>query len=126
MAGATLRNSLLTCRLQGMLVENEQVGLLSALLGAGIFVHDLCLPRHNIKQNTQCAPKAWSASGAYHPRARLCRREGLRLAASNLPWVDVLPQEGANVYSILQRDQLVLSRAALEALVARLQRPIKR
>jgi len=40
--------------------------------------------------------------------------------------VDVLPAEGANVYSILQRDQLVLSRAALEALAARLRRPIKR
>ena len=61
-----------------------------------------------------------------YPRVCLCCREGLRLAASNLPWVDVLPQEGANVYSILQRDQLVLSRAALEALVERLQRPIKR
>ncbi|KAK9846516.1 hypothetical protein WJX81_005775 [Elliptochloris bilobata] len=51
--------------------------------------------------------------------------EGLRLAASNLPWVDVLPAEGANVYSILQRDQLVLSRAALDALVARLHSPVR-
>ena len=31
----------------------------------------------------------------------------LRRAAANMPWVDVLPQEGANVYSILQRDILV-------------------
>ena len=34
-------------------------------------------------------------------------RLALRRAAANLPWVDVLPQEGANVYSILQRDILV-------------------
>lgn len=53
-------------------------------------------------------------------------REHLRLAANNLPWVDVLPAEGANVYSILQRDQLVLSRTALDALVARLHTPVRR
>ncbi len=34
-------------------------------------------------------------------------RLALRRAAANLPWVDVLPQEGANVYAILQRDVLV-------------------
>jgi len=34
-------------------------------------------------------------------------RLALRRAAANLPWVDILPQEGANVYSILQRDILV-------------------
>ncbi len=37
----------------------------------------------------------------------LLSRLALRRAAANLPWVDVLPQEGANVYSILQRDILV-------------------
>ena len=48
----------------------------------------------------------------------------MRRAAGNLPWVDVLPQEGMNVYSILQRDQLVLTKPALEAAVERLRRPI--
>ena len=42
------------------------------------------------------------------------------LAARNLPGVDVLPQEGANVYDILRRDTLVLSRSAVERLEARL------
>jgi large subunit ribosomal protein L4 len=42
------------------------------------------------------------------------------LAARNLPKVDVLPQEGANVYDILRRDTLVLTRRAVEALEARL------
>ena len=41
-------------------------------------------------------------------------------AARNLPRVDVLPQQGANVYDILRRDLLVLTRAAVEHLEARL------
>lgn len=41
-------------------------------------------------------------------------------AARNLPMVDVLPHEGANVYDILRRDQLVLTRDAVQALEARL------
>ncbi len=41
-------------------------------------------------------------------------------AARNLPKVDVLPQQGANVYDILRRDTLVLTRSAIEHLEARL------
>jgi large subunit ribosomal protein L4 len=46
--------------------------------------------------------------------------EGFARAARNLPRVDVLPQQGANVYDILRRDLLVLTRAAVEHLEARL------
>ena len=42
------------------------------------------------------------------------------LAARNLPLIDVLPSQGANVYDILRRDTLVLSRQAVEQLEARL------
>jgi len=42
------------------------------------------------------------------------------LASRNIPYVDVLPQAGANVYDILRRDTLVLTRDAVEALEARL------
>ena len=42
------------------------------------------------------------------------------LAASNIPNIDVLPQQGANVYDILRRDTLVLTQQAVEALEARL------
>ena len=35
-------------------------------------------------------------------------------AARNLPQVDVLPQQGANVYDILRRDTLVLTRDAVQ------------
>jgi large subunit ribosomal protein L4 len=41
-------------------------------------------------------------------------------AAQNIPLVDVLPSQGANVYDILRRDTLVLTRAAIADLEARL------
>jgi large subunit ribosomal protein L4 len=41
-------------------------------------------------------------------------------AAQNLMGVDVLPQQGANVYDILRRDVLVLTKSAVEHLEARL------
>jgi large subunit ribosomal protein L4 len=42
-----------------------------------------------------------------------------RLAARNIPQVDVLPNAGLNVYDVLRRDTLVLTRAAIEAIEAR-------
>jgi large subunit ribosomal protein L4 len=44
---------------------------------------------------------------------------GLKLAARNLPNVDVLPIQGINVYDILRRNKLVLTKAAVDALEAR-------
>src|ERR1700676_4625348 len=44
---------------------------------------------------------------------------GLRLAARNLPNIDVLPIQGINVYDILRRTKLVLPKAAVDALEAR-------
>jgi len=41
-------------------------------------------------------------------------------AARNIPNIDVLPQQGANVYDILRRDVLVLTRDAVKHLVERL------
>jgi len=46
--------------------------------------------------------------------------ENFRRAASNIPLIDVLPSQGANVYDILRRDVLVLTKAAVEKLEARL------
>ncbi len=46
--------------------------------------------------------------------------ESFARAARNLPKVDVLPQQGANVYDILRRDTLVLTRDAVQKLEARL------
>lgn len=41
------------------------------------------------------------------------------LATRNIPHMDVLPVQGINVYDILRREKLVLSKAAVEALEAR-------
>jgi large subunit ribosomal protein L4 len=46
--------------------------------------------------------------------------ENFARAARNIPNVDVLPQQGANVYDILRRDTLVLTKGAMEHLVERL------
>ena len=43
-----------------------------------------------------------------------------KLAARNIVGIDVLPQQGANVYDILRRDTLVLTKEAAENLEARL------
>lgn len=46
--------------------------------------------------------------------------ENFARAAKNIVGVDVLPTQGANVYDILRRDTLVLTREAVETLEARL------
>jgi large subunit ribosomal protein L4 len=45
--------------------------------------------------------------------------EGFANAARNIPNIDVLPVQGINVYDILRRKNLVLTKAAVEALEAR-------
>ena len=44
---------------------------------------------------------------------------GFARAARNIPNIDVLPVQGINVYDILRRRKLVLTKAAVEALEAR-------
>jgi large subunit ribosomal protein L4 len=46
--------------------------------------------------------------------------EGFAKAAANIEGLDALPAIGANVYDILKRDTLVLTKAGVEALEARL------
>lgn len=45
--------------------------------------------------------------------------QNFKLAAQNIPNVDVLPVQGINVYDILRRGKLVLSKSAVEALEER-------
>ena len=45
--------------------------------------------------------------------------QNFKNAASNIPNIDVLPVQGINVYDILRRGTLVLSKAAIEALEER-------
>ncbi|MEM9436860.1 MAG: 50S ribosomal protein L4 [Pseudomonadota bacterium] len=46
--------------------------------------------------------------------------EGFAQASRNIEGLDILPTMGANVYDILKRDTLVLTKAGVEALEARL------
>ena len=46
--------------------------------------------------------------------------EGFANAAANITGLDILPSMGANVYDILKRDTLVITKAGVEALEARL------
>ena len=46
--------------------------------------------------------------------------EGFAKAARNIDGLDILPTMGANVYDILKRDTLVITKAGVEALEARL------
>lgn len=46
--------------------------------------------------------------------------DGFAKAARNIPNLDVLPVQGANVYDIMRRDTLVLTEAAVKALAVRL------
>ena len=45
--------------------------------------------------------------------------ENFAVAARNLPQIDVLPAQGINVYDIMRREKLVLTKGAIEALEAR-------
>ena len=45
--------------------------------------------------------------------------KNFEMAARNVPHVDVLPVQGINVYDILRREKLVLSKSAVEALEER-------
>ena len=55
--------------------------------------------------------------------------ENFNKALKNIPMHDMLPMQGANVYDILRRDTLVLSKSSVEMLVSRLvvseKKPIK-
>ncbi len=46
--------------------------------------------------------------------------ENFARAAQNIQGLDILPSQGANVYDILKRDTLVITKAGVEALEARL------
>jgi ribosomal protein L4 len=50
----------------------------------------------------------------------------MRRASRNIPGVEIVPAAGVNVYSILRRDILVLTKPALDLIIERLRRPINR
>eukprot|EP00879_Flechtneria_rotunda_P021005 GHRR01022126.1.p1 GENE.GHRR01022126.1~~GHRR01022126.1.p1 ORF type:complete len:332 (+),score=63.83 GHRR01022126.1:117-1112(+) len=50
----------------------------------------------------------------------------MRRAARNIPWVEIVLTAGANVYSILRRDVLIMTKPAVDQVVERLRRHINR
>jgi large subunit ribosomal protein L4 len=60
-----------------------------------------------------------SPSGASTARCPGPPEPGGTLAARNIPQIDVLAFAGLNVYDILRRQKLVLTKAGLEALEER-------
>ena len=46
-------------------------------------------------------------------------QENFAKAARSIPYIDVLPVQGVNVYDIIRREKLVLTKAAVDALEAR-------
>lgn len=92
---------------------------LSAKLKAGglIIVDDVKLAEPKTKVLAERFGKLGVANALIIGGAQV--EENFARAARNIPNVDVLPVQGINVYDILRRDTLVLSKAAVEALEAR-------
>ncbi|EGG23914.1 hypothetical protein DFA_06052 [Cavenderia fasciculata] len=91
---------------------------LSTKLAQGklIIVDDLQVETHKTKELVQLLPEAWG-------RSLLVNNEfsnNFNLAAYNIINIDLVPDRGINVYSILQKDTLVISKKSIEILQARL------
>ena len=86
--------------------------------GKLIVVDELKLPEVKTKELLAKMNKLGVESALFVGGAEL--DNNFNLAARNIVNVDVLPQQGANVYDILRRDTLVLTKEAAENLEARL------
>lgn len=86
--------------------------------GKLIVVDELKLPEVKTKELLAKMNKLGVESALFVGGAEL--DNNFNLAARNIVGVGVLPQQGANVYDILRRDTLVLTKEAAENLEARL------
>ena len=76
--------------------------------------------RSRMPRPRRCAASSASSAGERADHRRRARsRQNFASAARNIPNIDVLPIQGINVYDILRREKLVLTKAALDALEAR-------
>ena len=85
--------------------------------GGIIVIDKMTLKDGKTKGSRQAVRQARPGQCADHRRRR--GRSELRNAARNIPNIDVLPVQGINVYDIMRRKTLVLTKAALDALEAR-------
>ncbi len=86
--------------------------------GKLVVVDALKLPEVKTKELVSKMEKMGLKSALFVGGAEL--DTNFKLAARNIVGIDVLPQQGANVYDILRRDTLVLTKEAAENLEARL------
>lgn len=82
-----------------------------------IVVDDLAAKEAKTKALTGSLEKLGLSNALFIGGAEL--DNNFKLAAQNIPNVDVLPVQGINVYDILRRGKLVLSKSAVEALEER-------
>jgi len=82
-----------------------------------IIVDDLAIKDAKTKALTESFAKLGLNNALFIGGAEL--DNNFKLAAANIPNIDVLPIQGINVYDILRRGTLVLSKAAVEALEER-------
>src|SRR5580704_6264706 len=84
----------------------------------GIIVIDaLALKEGKTKELRTSVEKLGLANALFIDGAELAAN--VRAAARNIPNIDVLPVVGINVYDVMRRHKLVLTRAAVDALEAR-------
>lgn len=86
--------------------------------GKLVVVDALKLPEVKTKELVSKMEKMGLKSALFVGGAEL--DTNFKLVARNIVGIDVLPQQGANVYDILRRDTLVLTKEAAENLEARL------
>jgi large subunit ribosomal protein L4 len=86
--------------------------------GKLIVIDSVKLDSHKTKQLAQKFGKLGFTSALIIDGANL--DPNFTKAARNIPHVDVLPEQGINVYDIMRRDTLVLTRVAVEQLQERL------
>lgn len=101
----------------------RKLGLKTALSakqadGKLIVVEDAALDEAKTKALIEKLGKLGLQSALFIDGAEV--NENFKRAVQNVPNIDVLPSQGANVYDILRRDTLVLTKAAVEKLEERL------
>ncbi len=106
----------------GLNKKIRRLGLATALSvkaqeGKLIILEDLALAEAKTKAFITVLGGLGITSGLFIDAGEI--NADFRLASSNVPHIDVLPAIGANVYDILNHDTLVLTRAAVSALEAR-------
>lgn len=82
-----------------------------------IVVDDITAPEPKTKALKERFGKLGLANALFIGGAEV--EANFKLAARSIPNIDVLPIQGINVYDILRREKLVLTKAAVDALEAR-------